>query len=511
MTQSPPRRFDVLLTAQEAYPALETAFAEAKREIIAGFRVFDPWTKLRSDRARRFGDTWFDLIVDTLNRGVRITLILSDFDPVVRQSMHAYAWDCLRGLIAAGEASTHPEHLTVRTSMHPARVGTLLRLVLWPRSTKEIRHGLDQINGAAPEKIDSYLRHVPYLRPMLKKRGAKLVPRWRPPALVPVTHHQKIAVFDTETLYAGGLDLNDRRYDTPQHDQPAAQTWHDTQVMVTGPVAQEAADHLRSFEAITAGRAPQPMRHLLRTISARRTWSWPYLSPKPVVRELADAHASQIGQSDALIYLESQFFRDQALARQLAKRARDNTDLTLILILPAAPEEVAFEDASSPDVAYGEHLQVKAIKVIEEAFGPRLFIGSPAQPRPAKPDGRATHFGAPLIYLHAKVSIFDRRAAIVSSANLNGRSMAWDTEVGVQTHSADEVHTLTTRCFEHWLGADAGPAFFDVKTACAAWAQRARQNAEVSPADRTGFLLPYDKAPAAALGYNLPGVPEEMA
>ncbi len=38
--------------------------------------------------------------------------------------------------------------------------------------------------------------------------------------------------------------------------------------------------------------------------------------------------------------------------------------------------------------------------------------------------------GAPMIYVHAKVSIFDRSAAIVSSANLNGRSLRWDTEAG---------------------------------------------------------------------------------
>ena len=130
MAHHPARRFDVLLTAQEAYPALEAEFMRAQRDIIAGFRVFDPWTTLRSDEARRIGKTWFDLIAATLDRGVRIEMILSDFDPVVRPSMHAYAWACLRGLIAAGDASDHPELLTARTSMHPARVGILPRLVM---------------------------------------------------------------------------------------------------------------------------------------------------------------------------------------------------------------------------------------------------------------------------------------------------------------------------------------------------------------------------------------------
>ena len=63
-------------------------------------------------------------------------------------------------------------------------------------------------------------------------------------------------------------------------------------------------------------------------------------------------------------------------------------DLTMILILPAAPEEVAFEDSPGPDVAFGEHLQVKSIEILQKAFGPRLFIGAPAQPRAVAPDGR---------------------------------------------------------------------------------------------------------------------------
>lgn len=507
----PARRFEVLLTAHEAYPALEAEFIRAKREVIAGFRVFDPWTKLRSPRARDIGDTWFDLVTHTLDRGVCVTLTLSDFDPVVRQSMHAHAWSCRRAWHAAGEASRHPELLSVRTSMHPARVGILPRLALWARSAKEIRTGLRDINQASRAEKEAYLETVPHLRPMLQWDGDTLKPRLRPPVMVPVTHHQKLAVFDQETLYVGGLDLNDRRYDTPRHDLPADETWHDTQVLVGGPVAQEAAQHLQSFEQVTRGAQPAKLRKLLRTISAKRAVSAPFLSPRRAVSTLAEEHGAQIAQSRQLIYLESQFFRDQTLARQLAKRAAEVPDLTLILILPAAPEEAAFEDDPGPDVAYGEHLQTKAIKIIRKAFGPRLFVGSPAQPRAMAPDGRATHFGAPLIYLHAKVSIFDGRVGIVSSANLNGRSMAWDTEVGVRTETSDEVQQLTSRCFQHWLGPEAGPEFYDAATACVAWSARAKRNAAREPSEREGFILPYLSAPAEELAYNLPGVPEEMA
>ena len=89
--------------------------------------------------------------------------------------------------------------------------------------------------------------------------------------------------------------------------------------------------------------------------------------------------------------------------------------------------------------------------------------------------------------------------------------MSWDTEVGVQTEITAEVVQLKTRCFDHWLGADAGPEFFACDTACAAWTARAESNAQRRPEQRHGFILPYLADAARELAYNLPGVPEEMA
>ena len=49
------------------------------------------------------------------------------------------------------------------------------------------------------------------------------------------------------------------------------------------------------------------------------------------------------------------------------------------------------------------------------------------------------------------VSIFDGAAAIVSSANLNGRSLRWDTEAGVLLTDPDTVASLRQRLMAHWL------------------------------------------------------------
>ncbi|EBA11149.1 phospholipase D-like domain-containing protein [Roseobacter sp. CCS2] len=506
------RDFEVLITAAEAYPRLEQEFLSARSEIVAGFRLFDPWTTLRSKEAQAQGTDWFDLIVHTLNRGVKIQLVITDFDPVVRMDMHYYAWRCLRGLIAAGEASTHPQNLNVRVAMHPARLGMLPRTALWWRSVKEIKAQIDRITGQDDVTVQSLLETAPDIRKLTKKEGDTLKARiFPPPALVPVTHHQKLAVFDSARLYIGGLDLNDRRYDTPKHQRDSEETWHDVQVLVTGDVAVEARTHLLQMDDGFNGRTPYRPKKLLRTMSAKRRFALPYMSPRPIISEIADAHRTAIAQSEDLIYFETQFLRDEDLARALAARATEQQALTMIIMLPAAPEDIAFTDTWGPDAAFGEHLQAKCIDIIHDAFAERVFIGSPVQPRTHVTDGRDTHFNAPIIYLHAKVSIFDDHTGILSSANLNGRSLNWDTEAGVQTETATEVAQLRQRCFDHWLGDAAAPEFYDLKQAYEAWAVLAARNAQKAPEDRQGFVVPYRVGPGKEDAQFLPGVPVEMA
>ena len=54
-----PKRDDVettpLIEASAAYPALEKAILDARSEVLLGFRILSPRTKLRTDRARSQG------------------------------------------------------------------------------------------------------------------------------------------------------------------------------------------------------------------------------------------------------------------------------------------------------------------------------------------------------------------------------------------------------------------------------------------------------------------------
>ena len=536
---------EILLTASEAYPAFERAVLRSQTEIWASFRIFDPMTRLRSPEARAVGETWWDLLVHTLRRGVSINIVLSDFDPVARPSLHRGTWSSLRKLWAAAEAAgPGAAPLRARAALHPAVTGLLPRAACWPQATLCVHRTARWLNAQEPERRAAALRDMPGLRDFLRQNGDGRVRarRWGMPRLHPATHHQKLAVFDRRRLYIGGLDLDERRWDTPEHDRPGDETWQDLQLMVEGPVVAEAQAHLESFLDVTAGRAePPPQKLLLRTMSRPRPWAIAGFGPETVSQEILDAHVMLAGRARKLIYLESQFFRDTRLARRLARAGRENPDLGLILILPAAPEEVAFGRVWGLDTRYGEHLQARCLRILDEAFGPRLFVGGAAQPRqhprdrgglpaqsgpegkdgpeefsgedppeaPPEGAGRGVLRGAPIVYIHAKVSVFDD-AAIVSSANLNGRSMRWDTEAGVYLTNPLDVIRLRDRVMRHWLPPDPDLRYFDPTQAVAMWRLLALRNARLSPDRREGFILPYDIDAAERLGRSVPGVPEAM-
>jgi len=503
----------LLFTAEEAFPALERAFLEAKSEIWASFRVFDLETKLRSEEGRAVGDDWFDLLVHVLTKGVSVHMALSDFDPILKTKLHNASWKARRMFIGAEEVAPPDAKLNVLNATHSARVGILPRLLIWPGLIRRLNRRAGLLNAMSAEDRERELECSPGLVRWLRYLpGGTLVARkWPAPPLVPGTHHHKIAVFDRSELYIGGLDLDERRYDDPEHERSREETWHDVQMMCRGTVAEEGQRHLETFLQVCNGRVdPPPPGRLLRTLSRRRRIQFPFLSPRPVVEELLEAHLRMIKDARRLIYLETQFFRDRRISGALAEAARRHSDLGLILVLPGAPEDVAFDGAMSSDARFGEYLQAKCVDEVAEAFGPRAAICSPVRPRRLPASGRDTLCGSPIIYVHAKVGMFDDDRAIISSANLNGRSLSWDTEAGVALDGPEQVAPLRDRAFRHWLGKDAESTFYDISVAPGHWRARAKSNAERPPEKRQGFLVPYDPEPARAFGRPLPGIPDAM-
>ncbi len=488
-----------LVTAQEGFPELERLFLTAQREIWAGFRIFDLDTRLRSPEGALVGETWFDLLVHRLKAGVAVHFLLADFDPNLVTYIHAGTARSARRFREAGLAAGGG--LQFSAALHPARAGLFWRLALWPLCIYRLRKGL-----AARADPRGFLRDSVRLRRRVRlgEDGKPVISRRPMPHIRPGSYHQKLAVFDRETLFIGGLDVDERRWDDLEHRRPAAYTWQDVSVVTRQEKAVAAAQaHLEALWDPDRP-IPPPAPPLIRTLSCDASRNPFRLTPKTVARENEEAHVALFEKARRLIYIETQFLRSTPISRALVRAARCNPDLSVIIMLPAAPEEVAFENSAAMDARYGEWLQIRALRRIRRAFGARAFVGMPLRRVPRESDGRDTALGADIVYIHSKVAIADDAQAIVTSANLNGRGMRWDTEVGLVIDDDPSVAHLRRRLFEHWLPAGAAERYHDLTSATAAWAALAEANARRLPLDREGFIAPYDPRPAERFGVPFP-------
>ncbi|WP_010140019.1 phospholipase D family protein [Oceanicola sp. S124] len=508
-------QFALLVTAAEMYPALETLCLEAREEILMSFRIFDPRTRLRSTAAQDLGlETWGQLIAHVAARGVRVRLLIADFDPVFTPDLHRAAWDSGKGfaqaLLKEAQARQREDFLgaEVLVARHEGRAAKIWNRIFRSR----IRAAQKDLRRWSPDRLTP---------PQL--RALQGVMRLRPATL-----HQKFAVADGRRAVIGGIDIDERRWDDEDHDRRAEETWHDVSTAVTGVVCRAIRRHFAECwqRAITSNstsfaaepdaecaRGPLPAQRrsavgprLLRTLSEAR--SGPLrLGPRARITEHEEAHLAAFEIAERLVYLETQFFRHMPLARALARRARARPELNCVLILPSEPERVIFDGAKSLDARHEQALQLRCLNHLRDAFGDRLAVLAPAQPRPAPPNTPKPIHGAPVVYLHSKVTLVDDRVGIIGSANLNGRSMRWDTEASVQFQDAGQIRQARERLVASWLrGAEAG---INPRRA-ADWTRLASEEAARAPEQRKTFLLPWPEARNRRFARWFPLLPAEM-
>jgi phosphatidylserine/phosphatidylglycerophosphate/cardiolipin synthase-like enzyme len=231
--------------------------------------------------------------------------------------------------------------------------------------------------------------------------------------------------------------------------------------------------------------------------------------PQPAIREHEQAHLAAIASARRSIYIETQFLRHKPIARALARAAARAPDLQLVLVLPTEPERIIFGGDDGPDARHAQALQITCLSMLRTAFGDRLALISPVQPRPADPQAHGAPVkGAGIVYLHAKVTLVDDRFGIVGSANLNGRSMLWDTEASVLFTDAGQVdglrRTLAEKWLRGWLTDGADPHLANT------WNHAARENAKREPAAREGFVMPYPERRNRRFARRLPLLPDAL-
>lgn len=488
-----------LITAAEGFPALERLANAAQDELFLSFRNFDPRTRLRAPELRDTGlETWGDLLADITRRGVRVRLLLADFDPLFAMDLHRSAWAA-----ASGFADVATGDVQILCARHGQKLGAFWRIIL----RSKIREQQRQLAQDNPNRL------TPVQRGLMDGT----------PTLYPVTLHQKCAVADGRACMIGGLDINERRYDDADHLGAPDETWHDVSMAISGDFAAVLRAHMAETwnTALAAGAAsladravpmdtqviPQgtPDLRLVRTIARPRTGLLAF-GPIPVVRDHEKTLITAIAAARRHIYIETQFLRYKPIADALADAATRNPNLQAVIVMPAAEDRVLFEGTRSWDARHGHALQIAALDRISTAFGARCALIAPGQPVQKDFDGPKLQ-GAGPIYVHSKVTLIDDDFGLVGSANLNGRSMLWDTEASVMFRDADTVATLRNRLAAIWLG---DPKDGDDVTQAATWRAAAQDNAATPVAQRTGFVLPYPMERGRRFARRLPILPDNF-
>ena len=218
------------ITAAAAFPALEEMALDAPEEILMGFRLFEADLPLQSARATGAGyETWSELLAARTADGVQVRILLTDFEPITANTLHAQAWTALEGFVKAADAVGAAENLAVIAGLHPGELGKFMRVIFWPL----LRLRLGRARKRAERDEDQDLEHKPGLQTYLRPKDHEVKVQNFPSArLWPATYHQKMAVFDGERFVIGGIDLARRMAYTPAHIRPTDKTWHDVSVAV---------------------------------------------------------------------------------------------------------------------------------------------------------------------------------------------------------------------------------------------------------------------------------------
>ncbi|USI78741.1 phospholipase D-like domain-containing protein [Sphingopyxis sp. USTB-05] len=253
------------------------------------------------------------------------------------------------------------------------------------------------------------------------------------------SHHQKVAVFDDHLAVCGGIDVGSRRWDTREHkdgdphrtapDGKAYMPWHDSTMILAGPVGNALAD-------LGNERWQRATKKPLRDLKGEGE-NWPDdLEPDfegvdvaisrtraeyddvEEIREIEQLYLDMIAAADRFIYFENQYFTSGKIAAAIAERLNEDDPPEFVMVMPKTAD--GWLEQMAMDAA-----RVQLVREIAKAkHGDRLKVYYPRTKR-----------GEP-IYVHAKTAIVDDRMIRVGSANMNNRSMGLDSECDVTIDAA---------------------------------------------------------------------------
>lgn len=255
---------------------------------------------------------------------------------------------------------------------------------------------------------------------------------WHHPSLGSV--HRKVICIDEDTAFCGGIDVTERRWDTREHlpeDMHRALPggadggpWHDASMIVSGKVARALSAYVADRWKYAGGRRMRPphpgsdtwpagLDPQFENVDIAIARTEPLMPDQAEVREIEQLFPDMIAHARRWIYAESQYFASEAVADAIEAR----------LSQPDCPEIVLSNPITADGAVESTIMQPQRAVLLERLAGhpnaDRLRVYHPITPAGDE------------IYCHAKIMIIDNAVLRIGSANLNNRSMGFDSECDI--------------------------------------------------------------------------------
>jgi phosphatidylserine/phosphatidylglycerophosphate/cardiolipin synthase-like enzyme/uncharacterized membrane protein YdjX (TVP38/TMEM64 family) len=257
------------------------------------------------------------------------------------------------------------------------------------------------------------------------------------------SHHQKIVVIDDALAFVGGFDLTHCRWDTsahaprdPRRRHPEGQPcgpFHDLMMAVDGDAATALGKLARERWRRATGQSidarhgaadarlwPETLAVDLHDVHVAIARTEPAYREWPEVQEVKQLYLDGVAAARHHLYFENQYFSAAAVAEALERRLHE----------PQGPDVVLV--SRSRDSGW---LEESTMGVLRARLHRRLRAA----------DGHG-HYGAfypvvpglddEYVNVHSKLLIADDELLTIGSANLNNRSMGFDTECNLAIEAA---------------------------------------------------------------------------
>lgn len=248
--------------------------------------------------------------------------------------------------------------------------------------------------------------------------------------------HHKLVVVDGARAVSLGSPMKQHYFDNAEHAVENLHRGggsglpnHDVSVAVEGPAVADLHETFSTFwndvvdddqrvdDTIDPPGTPAPDGRDVATVQVVRTISERRLDdPADGEKGILEAYLRAIANAERLIYIENQYFTNDAIATALIEVLRDGAgrpDLQVVMVLNIKPDVPLYPDAQHKLIA---RLAAAAAEV--DTDRPRLGVFTRWTHELSDPRPRVMP-----VYVHSKVAVVDDRWATIGSANLDGLSL----------------------------------------------------------------------------------------